>query len=371
MERYSRHIILPEIGVAGQKRIRDSRVLVIGAGGLGCPLLQYLTAAGIGEIGIIDFDIVELSNLQRQILFQESDIGKNKAETVKARLQKLNSEVQFTAYPIAIDFQNAINIIENYDIVVDGTDNFETRYLVNDICVQLSKPLIYGAIYKFEGQVSVFNYQNGPTYRCLFPEPPKNGVPNCSEVGVLGVLPGIIGTMQANEVLKIILEIPFVLSGQLVSYSAKTGETHKFRISANQKLIREIKDRNLNPDTYRSISDCETSTKEVSVIAPDQIQFNEKIQWIDVRNAGEVPVVDHPNILKIPLSSLADHIPHHLDKNQKTIVFCQSGMRSKRAVAILQQHQFKEIYSLGGGAVDIQSLFKTQIVNGKENQKCI
>lgn len=367
MNRYSRHTLLPEIGETGQLKIGQAKVLVIGAGGLGCPVLQYLTAAGVGQIGIVDFDQVELSNLQRQILFTENDLGIFKALAAKKRLQAMNTTIHFETFTEKLTLSNAFAIIEPYDIIVDGTDNFETRYLINDVCVQLDKPVVYGAIYKFEGQVSVFNYQNGPTYRCLFPEPPQTSVPNCSEVGVLGVLPGIIGTMQANEVLKIILKMPSVLSGQLVSYSAKTGETHKFQFSADKKGIQQIKNSELIEETYRSISACEIRTKEVSVISPNQIQFDEKIQWIDVRNAGEVPMVDHPDILKIPLHSLEDQIPHHLNKNQKTIVFCQSGMRSKRATAILQQHQFKEVYSLKGGAADIQSLFKTPIVYGKEN----
>ena len=206
MSRYNRHIILSEIGQAGQDKLSNAKVLVIGAGGLGCPVLQYLAAAGIGTIGIVDFDIVDISNLQRQVLFGTSSLGKNKAEAAKQRLEDLNNEISIIAYPEKLTHKNAIDLFNQYDIIVDGTDNFETRYLVNDACIITNKPLVFGAIYKFEGQVSVFNYQNGPSYRCLFPSPPKEGtVPNCSEIGVLGVLPGIIGSMQANEVLKIII----------------------------------------------------------------------------------------------------------------------------------------------------------------------
>lgn len=204
MSRYNRHIILSDVGQIGQDKLSKAKVLVVGAGGLGCPVLQYLTAAGIGELGIIDFDVVEESNLQRQILFGTSSLGTNKALAAKNRLEDLNPTIQINAYTEKLTSKNALELFKEYDIIVDGTDNFATRYLVNDAAILTNKPIVYGAIYKFEGQVSVFNYQNGPSYRCLFPNAPKEGsVANCSEVGVLGVLPGIIGTMMANEVLKI------------------------------------------------------------------------------------------------------------------------------------------------------------------------
>ena len=205
MGRYDRHIMLKEVGHEGQLELSNAKVLIVGAGGLGCPILQYLTAAGVGTIGIIDFDVVEISNLQRQILFKTSDIGINKALAAKKQLQDLNPTITIEAYPERLTFKNALQLCPAYDVVVDGTDNFVTRYLINDAVVKTGKPLVYGAIFKFEGQLSVFNYQNGPSYRCLFPKPPKKGIiPNCNEVGVLGVLTGIIGTMKANEVKKII-----------------------------------------------------------------------------------------------------------------------------------------------------------------------
>ncbi|UZO79253.1 ThiF family adenylyltransferase [Aquimarina sp. ERC-38] len=366
MERYSRHILLPEIGESGQQQINRAKVLVIGAGGLGCPVLQYLTAAGVGQIGIVDFDRVEVSNLQRQILFSENDIGVNKALVAKARLKALNSTISFKTYSEKLLLSNAFDIIRSYDIVVDGTDNFETRYLINDVCIQLHKPVVYGAIYKFEGQVSVFNYQDGPSYRCLFPETPQNSIPNCSEVGVLGVLPGIIGTMQANEVLKIIIGNLPVLSGRLLNYSAKTGETYTYHFSANKALIKEIRIKTLKSEDYQIISLCDTDIQEVAEISLSQIAIDDTIQWIDVRNPEEIPVIKHPEIIKIPLASLENKIPT-LDKNQKTIVFCQSGNRSKKATAILQQEQFKEVYSFKGTATTIQSLFNTKIAYGQEN----
>ena len=234
MNRYDRHIILSEIGQEGQDKISNARVLVIGAGGLGCPVLQYLTAAGVGTIGIIDFDVVELSNLQRQVLFGTSSLAQNKALAAKERLQDLNSDISIIAYQEPLTYQNAITLFRQYDIIVDGSDNFETRYLVNDACVITNKPLVFGAIYKFEGQVSVFNYNSGPSYRCLFPELPNNtNQLNCSEIGVIGVLPGIVGTMMANEVLKIVLGFENILSGILLCYSAKTSETTSLKIIKN------------------------------------------------------------------------------------------------------------------------------------------
>ena len=241
MSRYNRHIILSEIGQAGQDKISNAKVLVIGAGGLGCPILQYLTAAGVGSIGIVDFDSVNISNLQRQVLFGTSTLGKNKAEAAKQRLEDLNDEISIVAYPKKLTHCNAVDLFHKYDIIVDGTDNFETRYLVNDACIISNKPLVFGAIYKFEGQVSIFNYKNGPSYRCIFPHPPEKGsIPNCSEVGVLGVLPGIIGAMQANEVIKIILELGNMLSGKLLCFNALTLQNSIIRISRSEKTIQSV-----------------------------------------------------------------------------------------------------------------------------------
>lgn len=231
--RYNRQLILDQIGMEGQLELKNAKVLVVGAGGLGCPALQYLTAAGVGTIGIIDFDLVDLSNLHRQILFNHEDIAKNKATCAAEKLHILNPEINLISYPIQLEETNAKKIIAGYDIVLDGSDNFTTRYLVNDTCLLLHKPMVYGAIYKFEGQVSVFNYNNGPTYRCLFPENDATA-PNCSEVGVLGVLPGVIGMYQATEAIKIILGIGQVLSGTLLQMNLLTHETIQLRIHKKQ-----------------------------------------------------------------------------------------------------------------------------------------
>ncbi|MBT8253048.1 MAG: HesA/MoeB/ThiF family protein, partial [Bacteroidia bacterium] len=241
MKRYNRHIVLPEIGKQGQNKISAARVLVIGAGGLGCPVLMYLAAAGVGTLGIIDFDVVEESNLQRQVLFGNSSLGLNKALMAKERLNDLNPTINIDAYPERLTSVNALDLFNNYDIVVDGSDNFGTRYLVNDASIITKTPLVYGAIYKFEGQLSVFNYDEGPSYRCLFSTPPKAGtVPNCDEIGVLGVLPGIIGTMQANEVLKIILQNEGVLSGRLLCYDSRSAKFYEIGVKRSDSLINKV-----------------------------------------------------------------------------------------------------------------------------------
>jgi adenylyltransferase/sulfurtransferase len=232
--RYNRHLILDQIGREGQLKLKNAKILVVGAGGLGCPALQYLTAAGVGTLGIVDFDEVDLSNLHRQILFNHQDVGRNKASCAAEKLHLLNPEIELIPYPVKLEASNAKEIIANYDIVLDGSDNFATRYLVNDCCTALNKPMVYGAIYKFEGQVSVFNYNNGPTYRCLFPENDATA-PNCSEVGVLGVLPGVIGLYQATEAIKIILDIGQVLSGRLLQMNLLTHETTQLSIQKRKQ----------------------------------------------------------------------------------------------------------------------------------------
>lgn len=255
MGRYSRHISLSEVGLLGQLKIAKAKVLVIGAGGLGSPLLLYLTAAGIGTLGIVDFDRVSKNNLQRQVLFREQDVNKNKAEIAKALLSKRNSEININSYPVALDIVNAIELISNYDFVVDCTDNFRTRYLINDVCVKLDKAFVFAAIYKFEGQLSVFNYKGGPTYRCLFINAPKaDEVPNCEEAGVLGVLPGVLGLYQANEVIKIILSIGEVLSGQLLNINLLTNHQKIISFNKNETEVNSLKKKELN---YIELNDCQ------------------------------------------------------------------------------------------------------------------
>lgn len=338
--RYNRHIILSEIGQKGQDKISNAKVLVIGAGGLGCPVLQYLTAAGIGTIGIIDFDVVELSNLQRQILYGTSSLGKNKATVAKARLEDLNDSISIIAYPEQLTHRNAVKLFRQYDIIVDGSDNFETRYLVNDACIITNKPLVFGAIYKFEGQVSVFNYKNGPSYRCLFPNPPeKDTVPNCSEIGVLGVLPGIIGSMQSNEVLKIALGIGNILSGKLLCYNALTSKTSILTVNKNEVTFRSVLDEKENFQDKQTHTNCNIEVSIKDILSEDNIQF------IDVRETDELPKIESLEVTHIPLSQLDQNL-NKIDSDKKKVLFCQSGIRSKKAVSILNTANIYNCLSL-------------------------
>ncbi len=347
--RYQRQVILPEVGEDGQIKIENSKVLVIGAGGLGCPILQYLVAAGIGTIGIIDFDVVDISNLHRQILYGKSSVGINKAIAARDRLKDLNPEINIIAYPEKLTTKNAISIFTQFDIIVDGTDNFSTRYLVNDACVITKKPLVYGAIFKFEGQVSVFNYKNGPTYRCLFPEPPKAGsVPSCAEIGVLGVLPGIIGSMQANEVLKIILNLGDVLNGKLFTYDCLTTQSSAYGVPQDASQISKVLE--AAGDFETTDYDLFCGIKQVrDVMAKDAFQI-ENAQFIDVREAHEQPKIDNLNPLYIPLSELLEEL-HTIKKDKQVIVFCQSGIRSRKALEILEENGFDKISHITGGAI--------------------
>ena len=355
MSRYNRHIILSEIGQDGQDKISSAKVLVIGAGGLGCPILQYLTAAGVGKLGIVDFDSVDISNLQRQVLFGTSTLGKNKAEAAKKRLEDLNNEISIVAYPKKLTHGNAVALFLKYDIIVDGTDNFETRYLVNDACIISNKPLVFGAIYKFEGQVSVFNHNNGPSYRCLFPNPPKKGaVPNCSEIGVLGVLPGIIGSMQVNEVLKIILGIGNVLSGKLLCYNAMTSQSSTLKLKRNEAIIESVlKEKNNFQNKQISMS-CETDIIYISI---EDILSEENIQFIDVREPHEQPKLENLDITCIPLSALETSLDN-IDSTKKKAIFCQAGIRSKQAVRIFQEMDIHNCFSIIEGASEIKTYLK-------------
>lgn len=351
--RYSRHLLLDKVGEEGQQKLKTAKVLVIGAGGLGCPVLQYLTAAGVGTIGIIDFDVVDETNLQRQILFTINDIGKNKAQIAKDRLEQLNPFVKFEVYPEKLTPKNALSIFTNYDVIVDGTDNFSTRYLVNDACVLTNKPLVYGAIYKFEGQVSVFNYQNGPTYRCLFPEPPKAGsVPSCSDVGVMGVLPGIIGTQQANEALKIVLGIGAVLSGKLLMYDALQSSctTIKIKRSAEQvENVLQLKGdfENIDYDVFCGI----TVIQPRQEILPSELKEllnQEDLQLLDVREEWEEPKIINHEVLNIPLHQIPTSL-NRIDATKKTVVICQHGVRSLKAIDFLKNNGYNNLINLTGG----------------------
>ncbi len=323
---------------------------MIGAGGLGCPVLQYLAAAGVGTIGIADADNVEISNLQRQVLYTEQEIGQSKAEVAKKKLLALNPNVQIQTHPVFIDSTNALEILQTYDIIVDGSDNFDTRYLVNDACIMLNKPMVSGAIYKFEGQVSVFNYHHGPTYRCIFPEPPAaEESPNCADIGVIATLPGIIGTIQANEVIKIITGMGEVLSGKLLVIDTLTMNTHFFQFKLNEA----------NRDIHQLPGTVFNKNIVVSTIEYSELEQRMKqeadIQLIDVREKEEHEIGNIGGI-NIPLSLLPSSV-HLLDPSFPIVVYCSSGVRSNQAAKLLLQQGFKNVLNLKGGINNLTGMW--------------
>lgn len=332
-KQYNRHLILDEIGADGQENLKASKVLVIGAGGLGCPILQYLTAAGVGTIGIIDDDIVDQSNLQRQILYTHDDIGKPKASVATTRLSKLNPYIHFDVYVEKLSRKRAIEIFKKYDIIIDGSDNFPTRYLANDAAILANKPLVFGAIFKFEGQVSVFNYQGGPTYRCLYPTSPVPGeVPNCSDIGVLGVLPGIIGSLQANEVIKMICGIGDVLSGKLLTYDT---------LSHKQLILKFDKTENAIISKLEDSYEDFCGIVRITDISLEHIKKQpESYQLLDVREDWEREEF-HIGGQHIPLAELPYRF-QEINTSKEIVVYCKTGERSKTAVALLEKLLPKE-----------------------------
>jgi molybdopterin/thiamine biosynthesis adenylyltransferase/rhodanese-related sulfurtransferase len=349
--RYSRQMILPEIGELGQQKLQDARVLVIGAGGLGCPVLQNLAAAGVGTIGIADGDVVDETNLHRQLLYTLKDCGKSKAETAKKAVFELNPEINVIAFSEFFTAENAKRIIDDYEIIVDCTDAIAVRYLINDVAVAKRIPMVYASIHKFEGQVSVFNYKNGPSYRCLFSEQEGlSAVPNCAESGVLGILPNTLGTLQATEVLKIILEIGTVLSGKLLIYDALHFQTQIIDFAKNPK---EIEKGFINGTMLlNSKKTNEDLTPEAFLEKCNQLG----IVVIDVRESHETPDFKGNNVIRIPLGKLEDY-SKKLDKNQEIVLFCQTGQRSLAAMNYLKKSGFVGVFHLGRG---IESL-KNQI----------
>jgi molybdopterin/thiamine biosynthesis adenylyltransferase/rhodanese-related sulfurtransferase len=352
---YDRQILLDTICMEGQLRLKKSKVVVIGAGGLGCPALRYLSAAGIGVLGVIDFDTVTVTNLHRQILYDYSDIGKNKAIVSKEKLEKINPFIKIEAFSEALSVTNCLEILNNYDVVVDCTDNYETRFLVNDACVLLNKPLVYGSIYKFEGQVSVFNWNDGPTYRCLFKDfPSEESTTDCNAAGVLGVLPGLIGVYQANEVLKLILGIGEVLSEKLMILNGLTNQNTLFKINrSNQDIYTELlSDNQLHQKNY--IRKCSSKKNESEIESSELFDFliQKNIQIVDVRSPFEDPVLECDRILNIPLDELYDR-HKEIDPNKMTLLLCKSGIRSLKALEILQnEFGYKKIKSLKGGLTE-------------------
>lgn len=359
-ERYQRQIILPEFGEEGQQKLLKAKVMVVGAGGLGCPVLHYLTAAGIGTIGIVDDDVVALNNLHRQVLYSVNDIGLSKAERAAHILQQLNPDIKIIPYNERLENQNALMLFDEFDIIVDGTDNFSTRYMINDACVLLNKPLVYGAISQFEGQVSVFNFRQNENeeavnYRDIFPNPPKEDeVLNCAEAGVLGVLPGIIGTMMANETIKLITGIGDSLANQLLTYNALSNQVYQLNLSARKEtrsLIPKNEAEFLKTD-YIWLCSSQISQAEIDADTFNKLIEKGNIDVIDVREPHELPAANEFINIKVPLAQLTDN--RSLITSDTIITFCQTGKRSLQAAKILNGifGDTKKIYSLRGGIVE-------------------
>ncbi|RUT69996.1 thiamine biosynthesis protein ThiF [Flavobacterium cupreum] len=349
--RYNRQMILPEIGEKGQEKLAKAKVLVIGAGGLGAAVLPYLAAAGVGEIGIADHDVIEISNLQRQVIYTTAAVGKYKADESKLMLEALNPLVKVNSIAERLAAHNAISLFENYDIIVDATDSLAVKYLINDACLVTNKPMVYGSVFRFEGQVSVFNYKNGPTYRCLFPEE-NTFAENCNDAGVVGVSVGIIGLLQAGEVLKMILETGEVLSGKLLVYSILNNEQQKYDFEKNN----DIRIDSLSFEEKYKIEEDNNEIEAERIL--NQIDL-EDVLFLDVRNPDELPEIRMKNSILIPLTELEKEL-ENLDPDKTIYIFCQSGMRSKLALEILLKKNFKKVKSIKGGAVVLNQLLKKE-----------
>jgi sulfur-carrier protein adenylyltransferase/sulfurtransferase len=358
IKRYGRHLILPEVGLEGQIKLKAASVLLVGAGGLGSPLALYLAAAGIGKIGIVDFDVVDESNLQRQVLHSTPYIGRPKLESAKDRITSINPNVEVELFSTRLTSENALGILGGFDVVVDGTDNFPTRYLVNDACVLLKKPNVYGSIFRFEGQVSVFSAPGGPCYRCLYADPPPPGlVPSCAEGGVLGVLPGIIGTIQAAETVKYILGIGEPLVGRLLLFDALTMKTRelKLRRDPDCKVCGDKPEITtlIDYEAFCGITPppgAGSSAEEDSITVTDvkrRLDRGENLFLLDVREPQEYRIANLGGHL-IPLNDLPRRV-HELDSSQDIVVYCHSGVRSGQAVQFLKQLGFRKVKNLTGG----------------------
>jgi adenylyltransferase/sulfurtransferase len=351
LQYYDRQMLLEPIGVVGQEKLKQSKVLIIGAGGLGCPALRYLASAGVGTLGVVDFDQVSVSNLHRQILFDFDDVKKNKAEVAITKLKKVNPFIEYVAYPVRLSAENSIDIFEGFDVVVDCTDNYESRFLINDVCVLLNKPLVYGSIFKFEAQISVFNWQNGPTYRCLFKDfPSSESTADCNSSGVVGVLPGIVGLYQANEVIKMILGIGEVLSGKLMIFNSLNNQVTYFNLSKSQENLYDdlIKEKKLNPEKYIRPCTLSDSIYEFDYELIDLSNF----QIIDVREPFELPVLESDMVVNVPLSELTE-LYSQINRHGNVLLLCKSGARSMKALDILRdQFGYSNVKSVRGGITD-------------------
>jgi molybdopterin/thiamine biosynthesis adenylyltransferase/rhodanese-related sulfurtransferase len=356
--RYSRHLIMPEVGMEGQLKLKGAKVLLIGTGGLGAPLGLYLTAAGVGKIGLVDFDVVDFTNLQRQVTFGTTDVGKPKTEAAKARLTNLNPDVEIVTYEVKLTSENALEIFKGYDVIVDGTDNFPTRYLVNDACVLLGKPNVYGSIFRFEGQVTVFGMPDGPCYRCLYPEPPPPGlVPSCAEGGVLGVLPGIIGSLQAMETIKLLMNTGESLTGRLLLFDALALKFRELKLRKNPDCPMCGTHRTIHQliDYYEfcGVRGEEAPEEDLHVpeITPTELKVRldrgDDLFILDVREPHEFQICNLNGHL-IPLGELPRRV-HELDSSNEIVAHCRSGKRSAEAVDFLRKAGFRKVHSLHGG----------------------
>jgi adenylyltransferase/sulfurtransferase len=360
VQRYSRHLIMPEVGMEGQLKLKRARVLTIGTGGLGAPLGLYLAAAGVGHLGLVDFDVVDSSNLQRQVTFTTADVGKPKSEAAKARLSALNPMIEIVSYETRLTSDNALELFRDYDIIVDGTDNFPTRFLVNDACVLLGKPNVYGSIFRFEGQATVFGYPGGPCYRCLYPEPPPPGlVPSCAEGGVLGVLPGIVGSIQAMETIKLILGAGEPLVGRLLLFDALAMRFRELKLKKNpdcplcgeHRTITKL----IDYEEFCGIrgEEAPAMTNGIPEITATELKARqdrgEKVFILDVREPHEYQICNLNGKL-IPLGELPRRV-NELDSSVEMVVHCRSGKRSADAIHFLQTAGFKKLWNLKGGVL--------------------
>ena len=356
IQRFSRHLILPEVGMEGQIKLKDAKVLLVGTGGLGAPMGLYLAAAGIGTIGLVDFDVVDASNLQRQIIHGTKDIGRKKIDSAADRMLDINPNLKIVKHEVALTSENAREIVEQYDLVADGTDNFPTRYLVNDVCVLTGKPNVYGSIFRFEGQSSVFATEDGPCYRCLYPEPPPPGlVPSCAEGGVLGILPGVVGLIQATEVVKIILGIGQTLKGRLMLYDALNMKFRELKLRRNPdcpagkcSVIKEL----IDYKQFCGIVDAPPEPAVSGELEPTEVKqmidSGEDFILVDVREPHEYQIASISKATLIPLGQLPNRLSE-LPKDANIVCHCKSGVRSAKAVDLLKQSGYIRVRNMKGG----------------------
>ena len=361
IRRYSRHLIMPEVGMEGQKKLKEASVLLVGTGGLGSPAAMYLAAAGVGHIGLLDFDIVDESNLQRQVIHGQSTVGVKKVESARQRLLDINPHIKVTTYDTALNSENALEIFAPYDIIADGTDNFPTRYLVNDACTLLGKPNVYGSIFRFEGQLSVFDAQKGPCYRCLYSEPPPPGlVPSCAEGGVLGILPGVVGVLQATEVVKLILNTGDTMVGRLLLFDALNMKFRELKLRKDpncvlcgaEPTVTELIDYQqfcgVPANAHEQAAQEEVDPMEITALQlQDRLKTNH-LQLVDVREPHEWEICHIDGAQLIPLKEIEGRSPE-LNRDNEIILYCKGGVRSMKALKVLQEQGFSNLKSLRGG----------------------